>query len=75
MKFQILKTNATVAVSKDTTDRLILPKKVIEMRWIHGQDWVQFVAEPNTSWKDLCRRARIAKKEFKKYLQTRGTNG
>ena len=71
MKFQALNTNATVAVSKDTTDRLILPKKVIEMRWIEGTDWVQFVAEPGTDWKQLCKKARIAKKEFKTYLMNR----
>ena len=65
MKFQAINANRIVL-------GVILDEKVIEMRWIKGDIWCQFLAPPGTSWKELCRRARIAKSEFKTHLKKQG---
>ena len=72
MKFQALNTFKTETLSKHTNDRLITPKKVIELRWIAGEGdtakWCQIYAEPGTNWKELARKARILRNAFKAHL-------
>jgi len=69
MKFKALTAQRTAEISKDTTDRFILPEKIIEMRWIQGEKWCQFYANLGTDWRELCKMARSAKQSFKQHIK------